>query len=54
MVVAPIVAFEGVCSCGREQLDNEFDLALNTWLFVMDVAAFDCSDGFDPAQGRLG
>lgn len=37
-----------------EQLVDELDLALNAWLFVMAVAAFDCSDGLDPAERRLG
>ena len=30
------------------------NLALNIWLFVMDVAAFDCSNRLNPTQGRFG
>ena len=41
-------------SSSLEQLVDELDLAFHAWLFVMDVATFDGSDGFNPAQGGLG
>ena len=37
-----------------EQLADELDLALNAWLFVMDMAALDCSDRLYPAQSGFG
>ncbi|WP_164660223.1 hypothetical protein [Tropicibacter sp. Alg240-R139] len=37
-----------------EQFLRECDLAVNTRLFIMDVAAFDPSDRFNAAQGRFG
>ncbi len=33
---------------------DELDLTQNTWLFVMDVAAFDRPDRFQSAQGCFG
>ena len=42
-------------SCGgAEEAVDKRDLAKDTWLFVMDVAAFDCSDRLYPAEGRFG
>ena len=37
-----------------EQLADELDLALNAWLFVMDMAALDCSDRLYPAESGFG
>ena len=38
---------------GFEQLMDERDFALSTTFLVMDMSAFDGSDGFNTAQGRL-
>ena len=40
-------------SCVGKQLADEFYLPSNAWLLVMDVAAFDSSDRFNPAQDRF-
>jgi len=40
-------------SCAGKQLADEFHLPSNAWLLVMDVAAVDSSDRFNPAQGRF-
>ncbi len=39
---------------GVEQPKEEFDLASDPWLLVMNMAAFDGSDGFYPCEGRFG
>ena len=36
-----------------EELTDERDLASDTWIFAIDVAAFNGSNCFDPAEGRL-
>ncbi len=41
-------------SCGFEQMRDELDLPRDAWFFVMNMAAFDGSDCFDAAEGRLG
>ena len=46
--------FEYGGSCGCEQIVDEQDFALNAWLFVMDIAALDCSDRLYPTQGGFG
>jgi len=37
-----------------EQPADEFDLAFDAWVLVMDVSAFDGADCLDAAEGRLG
>lgn len=50
-----IVCVDGCAgSCGIEDFADELDLALNAWLFVMDVATFDGAHRLNPAQGCLG
>jgi len=41
-------------SCVGKQLADEFYLPSNTWLLVMDVAAFDSPDRLNAAQHRFG
>lgn len=41
-------------SGGAEEAADKRDLAKDTWLFVMDVAAFDGPDRLESAEGRLG
>lgn len=41
-------------SCGIEEFADELDLALNAWLFVMDVVTFGGSHRLNPAQSCFG
>ncbi len=41
-------------SCRCEELVDELDLAANASIFVVYVAAFDCSDRLNPAQCCFG
>lgn len=41
-------------SCGFEQLADERDFAFDAKLLVMDMSAFDGSDGFNAANSRFG
>ena len=41
-------------SSSAKQLIDKFDLAADTSLLAMDVSAFNGSDGFGAAEGRLG
>lgn len=39
---------------GGEEVIDKRDLALNAWLFVMDVASLDGPDSFDATECRFG
>ncbi|PRY84351.1 hypothetical protein CLV74_12520 [Donghicola tyrosinivorans] len=45
--------WNAIGSSGVKQLRDELHLREDTWLFVVDVTAFDDSHRFYSAQGRL-
>lgn len=53
MVSVKVALMRSCISRGISQLADELDLAFDTWLFVLKVAAFDCSDRLNTAQGRF-